>query len=148
MRILFLFTISFAKYPVCIVIFGVYFTILSAIVAIVKPYQVKWHNTLDILCFQLSTCAIFLCLSHIYIKPVEPQLPIQKIFVWTMGVMAIIAFIYGGIAIFKNLIPKKILLCVRKRLKLTKDRQRQEEQQVDHYIYRFEGDENRSLIEQ
>lgn len=147
-RVIFLLTISLVKYPVCIVLYGFYSAMLSSIIVFFEPYQVKWHNKIDIAFFQMLVTFAFLGVSYVYLRSVEPQLkvPIKTIFSNIIGIIMTIVILYGTITVLKKIVPKKLCIYTKKTFQLISRRAKGVQQPEERFLYRFEGNENSPLL--
>ena len=107
-RVLQLLTFAFVRDFIFIPLMGFYFLALTAALIFIEPYTKTVHNKIDKVFFLWFSSAYFLTALNVYLRPSEPQIPMQHIYATTMGLLAILPMTYGGVMITKRVLPGKL----------------------------------------
>ena len=146
MRILFLVTTALVKDPTCFALFGFYWIIAAVILVFAAPYKANIHNKIDIAFFLLFATVVGGL--YVFLKPAEPQLPIQKILVAATIPFFLTVIIYGLIIILQKITPRKLSLLMLNCYKSIRFKAKcQSEASEEPFPYRFEHhNENSPLL--
>lgn len=112
-RILQLLTFALVRDYIYVPLMGFYFIALTILLVFIDPYIEKVHNMIDKIFFLFYSCVYFLTALNAYLKPSEPQIPIHKIYTIAISLMSLLPISYGGVMVFKRLIPKKVIVAVK-----------------------------------
>ena len=138
-RILQLLTVVATKSTLTIPITG-RLIVLSLTVIIFKPYKRAMQNTTDATAFLLLACASIMTVTYLFSTTFEPEFPTEKPYYALIFILALFPVFYGvGLLLYK-IVPRKIVICLKRRPFSTTAANHAEE-----LPYRFEN-ENSPLI--
>lgn len=133
-RILQLLTFAFVRDFIYIPLMGFYFLALTAAQVIIEPYTEMINNKIEKVFFLWFSSAYFLTALNVYLRPSEPQIPMQHIYATSICLISILPITFGGTMIFKRVIPNRLILKVRSIFQRIGSRNhRQDERQIQPF---------------
>jgi hypothetical protein len=109
LRILQLLTFALVRDFIYIPLMGFYFLAITAALIFIEPYIKMIHNKIDKVFFLWCSSAYFLTALNVYLRPSEPQIPMQYLYPAGMLLHALLPITYGVLMVSTGIIPNQIL---------------------------------------